>query len=57
MTKRLDPDIKALRALDRALNLSSSERMAKLNAWWLWDRIGRPEFTPRGMVTVPREAT
>ncbi len=54
MTKKLDPDIMALRALSRAIKLSSSERMLKVNAWWIWDSAGRPDFTRDGPYTVPR---
>ena len=39
MTKRLDPDIKALRAAVRALQGSSSRRMLKTNMNYLWDRF------------------
>ena len=36
MTRKLDPDIKALRACKRALDKSSSPRMAKVNAGYLY---------------------
>ena len=39
MTKRLDPDIKTLRAAVRALQGSSSRRMLKTNMNYLWDRF------------------
>lgn len=43
MTKRLDPDVKALGAGIRALNMSSSRRMLIANLRFLWDRfIERP---------------
>jgi hypothetical protein len=38
MTKRLDPDIKALGACVRALDKSSSLRMLCANTEFLWDR-------------------
>lgn len=38
MTKKLDSDIKALRAAVRALNGSSSQKMLKANLEFLWDR-------------------
>lgn len=41
MTKRLDPDIKVLKACVRALGQSSSKRMLKANMEYLWDRYIR----------------
>jgi hypothetical protein len=41
MTKRLDPDIKVLRACVRALDCSSSLRMLRANMEYLWDRYMR----------------
>lgn len=40
MTKRLDPDIKALGACVRALDESSSLRLLRANMEFLWDRKG-----------------
>ncbi len=39
MTKRLDPDLKALRGAVRALQGSSTRRMLKANMGYLWDRF------------------
>ena len=39
MTKRLDPDLKALRGAVRALQISSSRRMLKVHMDYLWDRF------------------
>jgi hypothetical protein len=41
MTKRIDPDIKALAAACRALDGSTSLRMLKANLEFLWDRYIR----------------
>lgn len=41
MSKRLDSDIKALRACVRALDRSSSPRMLKANVEYLYDRYVR----------------
>ena len=39
MTKKLDPDLKALRGAVKALRASSSRRMLKVNMDYLWDRF------------------
>ena len=41
MTKKLDPDIKALRACVRALDQSSNKRMLRANIEFLYDRYVR----------------
>jgi len=41
MTKRIDPDIKALRACVKGLNGSSCRRMLLANLEFLWDRYVR----------------
>jgi len=41
MSKRLDPDIKALRACVRALKASSSPKMLLANMEFLYDRFVR----------------
>jgi hypothetical protein len=46
MTK-LDTDIKVLRALVRAVEKSSSERMKKANVEYLYDRYVRNPPRPR----------
>ena len=46
MTKRLDPDVKALRLAVRGLDDSSSLKMLLTNLQYLWDRyIGHPNTT------------
>ena len=43
MSKRLNPDIKALRGAVRALDNSSSLKMLRVNLEFLWDSyIGHP---------------
>lgn len=39
MTKRLDPDLKALRGAAKALSHSSSPKMLRANLEFLWDRF------------------
>ena len=41
MTKKLDPDVKVLRACVRALEQSSSPRMLRANMEYLYDKFVR----------------
>ena len=57
MTKRLDPDIKALRAASRALNGSSSKKMLRANLEFLWDRyIAHPAPDVRRRYAAQQQA-
>ena len=50
MTKKLDPDIKVLRACVRAIEKSSSNKMKEANVGYLYDRYVR---NPRQPVNSP----
>lgn len=57
MTKKLDSDIKVLRAAARALNGSSSQKMLRANLEFLWDRyIEHPARDVRERFAAQKQA-